>query len=65
MRLPYRIKFEPRTKDVPKWLPFATSMGAVIVAFIISGIVYGYWRNPSGYRYSSVPLWQLGAFSDI
>ena len=31
MRLPYRIKFEPRTKDVPKWLPFATSMGAIIV----------------------------------
>ncbi len=39
MKIPYRIKFENRTTDIPKWMPLATSLGAVVVAFIISGIV--------------------------
>ncbi|MFQ5615207.1 MAG: ABC transporter permease [Anaerolineales bacterium] len=38
MSLP-TIHFEKRTEDVPKWLPLATSVGSVVVAFIISGIV--------------------------
>lgn len=35
----FRIVFEKRTEDVPTWMPAATSLGAVILAFIISGIV--------------------------
>jgi simple sugar transport system permease protein len=68
MKFPYKIKFESRTNDVPKWLPLATSLGAVVVAFIISGIVL--WLiggNPFRvYRYfftASFGSW--GAFSDI
>ncbi len=39
MKLPYTLKFERRTDDIPKWLPAATAIGSVIVAFIISGII--------------------------
>ena len=39
MKLPYTLRFEQRTDDIPKWLPAVTSLGSVVVAFIISGII--------------------------
>ena len=39
MNLPFKIIFEKRTDDIPKWLPAATALGSVVVAFIISGII--------------------------
>jgi simple sugar transport system permease protein len=38
-RLPFTLTFEKRIEDIPKWLPAATSVGAVVAAFIISGII--------------------------
>jgi simple sugar transport system permease protein len=38
-QLPYALTFEKRVKEIPKWLPAATSIGSVVVAFIISGII--------------------------
>ena len=35
----YRLVLEKRTEDVPAWMPAATSIGAVLLAFIVSGIV--------------------------
>ena len=37
--LPFTLKFEKRVADIPRWLPAATSVGAVVVAFVISGLV--------------------------
>ena len=39
MKLPFTLRFEQRTDDIPKWLPAVTSLGSVLVAFLISGIV--------------------------
>jgi len=39
MKFPYTLRFEQRTDDTPKWLPAVTSLGSVVVAFIISGII--------------------------
>jgi ABC-type uncharacterized transport system permease subunit len=39
MNFPFSIRFEKRTDDVPKWLPFATSIGSVVIAFLLSGII--------------------------
>ncbi len=39
MKLPFTVMFEKRMDDVPKWLPAATSIGSVVIAFIISGII--------------------------
>lgn len=38
-QLPISLTFEKRVEDIPKWLPAATSLGSVVIAFIISGIV--------------------------
>src|SRR5210317_1668408 len=39
MKFPFTLHFEKRTEDYPKWLPAVTSLGSVVVAFIISGII--------------------------
>ncbi len=39
MRLPVTLTFEKRVEDIPKWLPAAISIGSVLIAFIISGII--------------------------
>ncbi|MDM8518845.1 ABC transporter permease [Anaerolineales bacterium HSG6] len=33
------VIFEKRVDDIPKWLPFVTSMGSVVIAFVISGFI--------------------------
>lgn len=37
--MPFKLSLERRVEDVPKWMPAATSIGAVVLAFIISGII--------------------------
>ena len=39
MKFPFTLRFEQRTDDIPKWLPPVTSLGSVVVAFLISGII--------------------------
>lgn len=39
MQLPVTLLVEKRTDEIPRWLPAATSIGSVIAAFIVSGIV--------------------------
>jgi len=35
----YKLLIEKRSADIPKWLPAATSIGSVLIAFLISGIL--------------------------
>lgn len=37
--LPYTLSLEKRVEDIPRWLPAATSIGSVIIAFLIAGII--------------------------
>lgn len=37
--MPFRIIVEKRVEDVPKWLPAVTSLGAVVLAFLICGVI--------------------------
>ncbi len=39
MNLPFEIRLEKRTEDVPRWMPALTALGGVIVAFLISAII--------------------------
>ncbi len=39
MELPLKITVEKRTADVPRWMPAVASVGSVILAFVVSGIV--------------------------
>lgn len=38
-RFPYRVQFEPRLDTPPGWFPAAVSLGAVVVALILGGII--------------------------
>lgn len=37
--LPYRINMEPRLQEVPRWMPPLVSLGAIVVALIIGGVI--------------------------
>jgi simple sugar transport system permease protein len=37
--LPFKVMLEKRVEEIPRWLPVATAVGSVIVAFIMSGII--------------------------
>jgi ABC-type uncharacterized transport system permease subunit len=68
MRFPYKIKVESRMKEVTKWMPLVTSLGAIVVAFTISGIVlFLIGSNPIRvYTYFfNAAFGSWGAFSDI
>ena len=39
MNLPFTLLVEKRTEEVPRWLPAATSVGSVVLAFVVSGVV--------------------------
>ncbi len=36
---PYSLSIEKRVEDIPRWAPAATSIGSVLLAFLISGII--------------------------
>ncbi|MCA9953596.1 MAG: ABC transporter permease, partial [Anaerolineales bacterium] len=36
---PYTLSIEKRVEDIPRWLPAATSLGSVVIAFVIAGII--------------------------
>lgn len=37
--MPFHIKIEKRVEDFPSWLPLALNTGAVVIAFVLSGII--------------------------
>ena len=39
LSLPFQVKIEPRIEEVPRWLPPLVSLGAIVVALILGGIV--------------------------
>jgi ABC-type uncharacterized transport system permease subunit len=38
-RFPYRIQIEPRLSEPPRWFPAAVSVGAIIIALLVGGIL--------------------------
>ena len=38
-RFPYRIQIEPRLSEPPRWFPAAVSVGAIIIALFVGGIL--------------------------
>ena len=48
-RTGYRIRVEPRLDEPPKWYPAVVSLGAIIVALILGGIVIQ-WAGGNAWR---------------
>ena len=65
--LPFRIQIEPRLTEPPRWYPFAVSLGAVIVALTIGGIVIALAGGDPLRSYAHIArasFGSLGVFSD-
>src|SRR5512139_3197990 len=41
-RLPFRIRIEPRLSEPPSWYPAAVSLGAIVIALILGGILIAF-----------------------
>lgn len=67
MKLP-RLVMERRTEESPRWLPLVTSLAAVVLAFVISGIILAFiGANPFyiyGYFFRAA-FGSWGAISDV
>ena len=65
--IPYRVKVEPRIEELPKWYPFAISMGAVVVALLIGAIVLAIGGGNPWRAYAHIAIasfGSIGVFSD-
>ena len=65
--LPYRIRLEPRLAEVPGWYPFAVSLGAIVVALLLGGVLISLaggdpWRSYAHIARAS--FGNTGVFSD-
>jgi len=68
MKSPIKITAERRMEEIPKWLPLATSLGAIVISFTISGIILAFsGSNPIRvFRFFfNAAFGSWGAFSDI
>jgi len=63
----FRIKLEPRLKEPPPWYPFAVSLGAIVVALILGGIVIAFAGGDPFRSYAHIArasFGNLGVISD-
>jgi len=64
---PFRIKFEERISDVPKWYTFAISFGAVVFALLIGAIILWLAGGNPWATYAHIgrsSFGSIGVFSD-
>ena len=65
--LPFRIRFEPRVEDTPRWLPLAVSLGAILVALVLGGIILAVVGGDPFATYAHIArasFGDIGVFSD-
>jgi len=63
----FRIKLEPRLKEPPRWYPFAVSLGAIVIALILGGIVIAFAGGDPLLSYAHIArasFGNLGVISD-
>lgn len=66
-KFPYRVQIEQRLTEVPPWFPALVSLGAIVVALILGGVVIAFaggdpWRSYAHIARAS--FGSLGVFSD-
>ncbi len=64
---PYRVIFEQRMDQPPRWFPFLVSLGAIIVALFLGGIVIQFAGGDPLKSYAHIArasFGNLGVFSD-
>jgi len=67
LALPFQVKVEPRIQQVPRWLPLAVSVGAIVVALVIGGIILAVVGGDPFATYAHIArasFGDVGVFSD-
>jgi ABC-type uncharacterized transport system permease subunit len=67
LSLPFQVRVEPRIEEVPRWLPLAVSLGAIVLALVLGGVVLAFvGGNPFAIyaHIASASFGSLGVFSD-
>ena len=67
VRLPFQVRIEPRIAEVPGWLPLTVSIGAILVALILGGIVLAIVGGNPFRAYAHIArasFGSVGVFSD-
>ncbi|MEJ2211176.1 MAG: ABC transporter permease [Anaerolineae bacterium] len=65
--LPYQVRIEPRIEEVPRWLPPLISLGAIVVALVLGGIVLAIVGGNPFRAYAHIAqasVGSVGVFSD-
>jgi general nucleoside transport system permease protein len=66
-RLPFKIEFEPRLQDPPRWYPILLSLASVVIALLIGAIVLAVAGGNPWASYAHIArasIGSLGVFSD-
>jgi ABC-type uncharacterized transport system permease subunit len=66
-RMPFRIRIEPRLSEPPRWYPFLVSLGAIIVALAVGGVLISLAGGDPFRSYAHIAkasFGDLGVFSD-
>ena len=66
-RFPYRIHFEPRLNEPPRWFPFLVSASAILIALAMGGILIYFAGGDPLRSYAHIArasFGNLGVFSD-
>lgn len=65
--LSYRLRMEPRLEEVPRWMPPLVSLGAILAALIIGGVILAAVGGDPFRTYAHIArasFGSLGVFSD-
>lgn len=65
--LPYQFRMEPRLEEVPRWMPPLISLGAILAALIIGGVILAAVGGDPFRTYAHIArasFGSLGVFSD-
>ena len=65
--IPWRLAIEPRLQEVPRWMPPLVSLGAIVAALIVGGIILAVVGGNPFHIYAHIArasFGNLGVFSD-
>lgn len=61
-RFPFRLRLEPRLHEPPRWYPLVLSLGAIVVALVIGGIVIAFAGGDPFRSYAHIARASFGSF---
>jgi general nucleoside transport system permease protein len=61
-KVPFDIHVEARLEEVPRWMPLALSLGAIVVALILGGVIIAFAGGDPFATYTHIAVASFGDF---